>query len=92
MNFLVYLGLRKYGLKQACADLAAKSRALLMKEWLAHGHVHENYCADTGEGCNSKSSDPFYHWGGLLGLISFIERGVVEGPEKPIAPCSGEAR
>jgi alpha-galactosidase/6-phospho-beta-glucosidase family protein len=30
------------------------------------GHVHENYCADTGAGCGNENSDAFYHWGGLL--------------------------
>ena len=75
MNFLVYLGLRRAGLQQAAADLAQKSRALILKEWRAHGHVHENYNADSGEGCDIRSSDKFYHWGGLLGLIALTEAG-----------------
>jgi putative isomerase len=75
MNLLVYLGLLRYDLKQARADLAEKSLALLLKEWREQGHVHENYNADTGEGCDIDSSDRFYHWGGLLGLIAFIEAG-----------------
>jgi glycogen debranching enzyme len=73
MNFLVYLGLRNYDLPQAQADLAEKSRQLLLKEWRAHGHVHENYDADTGAGCGVHNSDAFYHWGGLLGLIGFMQ-------------------
>ena len=48
---------------------------LLMKEWREHGHVHENYCGNTGEGCNQGRSDRFYHWGGLLGTIALIEAG-----------------
>ncbi len=84
MNFLVYLGLRRYNLLQARADLVHKSQALLLKEWFAHGHVHENYNADTGEGCDKLNSDRFYHWGGLLGLIAFIERGDLAGPEAPL--------
>jgi neutral trehalase len=84
MNFLVYLGLRRYDLAKARADLAEKSRRLLMKEWLEKGHVHENYNPDTGEGCDLANSDHFYHWGGLLGLIAFIEAGVLEGPEVPL--------
>jgi putative isomerase len=75
MNFLVYLGMRRYDLPQAIADLVAKSRALLLKEWREHGHVHENYNGDTGEGCDRGNSDRFYHWGGLLGLIAFIDAG-----------------
>jgi neutral trehalase len=84
MNTLVYLGLRRYNLPQARADLAARSRALLLKEWHEHGHVHENYSANTGEGCDVRNSDRFYHWGGLLGTIAFIEAGIIEGPERPL--------
>jgi len=73
MNFLVYLGLRKYDLPKAREALVEKSEALLLKEWREKGHVHENYNADTGEGCDIESSDAFYHWGGLLGLISVME-------------------
>jgi hypothetical protein len=73
MNLLVYLGLRNYDLPQARADLAEKSQHLLLKEWREYGHVHENYNADTGEGCDVRNSDGFYHWGGLLGLIAFME-------------------
>ena len=74
-NFLVYLGLRNYELPEARKALVEKSEALLMKEWRAHGHVHENYNGDTGDGCGSEkdNSDPFYHWGGLLALISIME-------------------
>ena len=84
MNFLVYLGLRRYGLRQACSDLALKSKELLLKEWLSDGHLHENYCAETGLGCNTTSSDAFYHWGGLLGAIALIEAGHRPGPEQPL--------
>ncbi len=75
MNFLTYGALTAQGLDQPTHDLAVRSRNLLLKEWLEKGHVHENYCADTGAGCNSNSSDAFYHWGGLLGLIALREAG-----------------
>jgi hypothetical protein len=76
MNFLVYLGIRKYDLPKARKALVEKSEALLLKEWRSDRHVHENYNADTGDGCGAEknNSDPFYHWGGLLGLISVMER------------------
>jgi glycogen debranching enzyme len=73
MNFLVYLGLCKYDLPKARQALVEKSEALLLKEWREHGHVHENYCGDTGAGCGKENSDAFYHWGGLLGLIGVLE-------------------
>lgn len=84
MNFLVYLGLRHYDLPKARADLTEKSRQLLLKEWLEQGHVHENYSADTGEGCDKRNSDRFYHWGALLGIIAFIESGYLKGNETPL--------
>ncbi len=84
MNFLVYLGLRRYDLNEACRELANKSRNLLLNEWLINGHVHENYNADTGEGCDKPNSDAFYHWGGLLGMIALIESGVLPPPEDPL--------
>ncbi len=70
MNFLAYAAMKHAGLKKECADLARKSEELLLKEWRMHGHVHENYCANEGIGCNSTSSDKFYHWGGLLAYIA----------------------
>lgn len=73
MNFLVYLGIRNYDLPDARRAIVEKSEALLLKEWREHGHVHENYDAETGMGCGKINSDAFYHWGGLLGLIGVIE-------------------
>ena len=74
MNFLVFAALRRCGEEEACQKLAERSGALILKEWLEHGHVHENYNPDSGEGCHSpkNNSDPFYHWGGLLAYISLI--------------------
>jgi hypothetical protein len=77
MNFLVYLGLcRTPGFAAERRELADRSRDLLLREWRLHGHVHENYNANTGMGCDVASSDPFYHWGGLLGLIALMEDGI----------------
>jgi len=73
MNYLVYLGLLNYDQPLARRELARKSLALFNKEWSAKGHVHENYNALTGEGDDVTSSDRFYHWGALLGLIDVLE-------------------
>lgn len=83
MNFLVYLGLLNYDLPHARKDLAEKSCQLFMKNWLEHGYVCENYCADTGEGGERLTSDRYYHWGGLLGLISFYEAGYFSTNPRP---------
>ncbi len=73
MNFLVYKALSEYDFAEVQTELADKSRDLIMKEWLAEGHVHENYNSDTGEGCDVQNSDKFYHWGGLLSYIALLD-------------------
>jgi neutral trehalase len=78
-NMLAYLAMRRAGLKEPCKVLAEKSQKLILKEWLEKGHVHENYNGDSGEGCDVRNSDRFYHWGGLLSLISLMEAGYVAG-------------
>jgi glycogen debranching enzyme len=84
LNYLVYIALRRHGQKEACKILADKGKNLLMKEWLDKGHVHENFNGDTGEGCDVRNSDKFYHWGALLSLVSLIEAGFAAGPEQPL--------
>jgi len=75
MNFLVYLGLRNYDLPEARADLATRSARLLMKSWQSDHAVYENYNANTGAGNDVRSSDAYYHWGALLGVIQLLEHG-----------------
>jgi putative isomerase len=74
MNYLVYLGLRNYDVPEVRREFAKKSLALFEREWREKGHVHENYNAITGEGDDVGSSDRFYHWGALLGLIAYMEK------------------
>jgi putative isomerase len=68
LNYLAWTALRTAGQTSRANRLAQSSAALLLKEWRSHRHVHENYHADTGDGCGYRWSDAFYHWGGLLGL------------------------
>jgi putative isomerase len=75
MNFLVYLGLRNYDLKEARADLVERSARLLMKSWQSDRAIYENYNAITGVGNDVRSSDAYYHWGALLGVIGLLEQG-----------------
>ena len=78
-NLLAYLGFKKSGLKNAQKDMAEKSKNLLLKEWLECGHIHENYNAELGIGCDdSTESEKLYTWSGNLGLMSFIEAGYFE--------------
>ena len=83
MNYLAYVAMKKHKLSDACRLLAEKSKKLLLLEWNLHGHVHENYNADTGMGCSIGPSDKFYHWGGLLSLIALTEEGYAGDPWQP---------
>ena len=74
INFLVYLAMKPWKeMNKARCDLVSKSKTLLMQEWNENRHVHENYNAISGLGCDVESSDKFYHWGALLGIISMFE-------------------
>ena len=75
MNYLVYLGLENTADPRVRREFAEKSWNLFEKDWLAKGHVHENYNAITGEGDDVTSSDRFYHWGALLAYIEYLELG-----------------
>lgn len=85
LNFLVYLGLRNYDLPQARRELARKSMNIFLGEWKRKGFISENYSALNGTGDDPHlTSTPFYSWGVLMGLISFIEEGQMPAPEAPI--------
>jgi putative isomerase len=75
MNFLVYLGMQNYNVKDARTDLINKSRNLLIKNWKENGGVFENYNAVNGKGNDVYNADGFYHWGALLTFMEFIEKG-----------------
>ncbi len=88
MNYLVALALRRRPeTAEAYRALAEKSERLLLKEWREHGHVHENYSGDTGDGCGVADSDKFYHWGGLLALPSLTARQPMEPDGISSAAC-----
>lgn len=86
LNFLVFLGLRNYGLYSESADLARKSDAMMMNGWHSGGMISENYSAITGTGDDPRlSSDRFHSWGALMGIMSMIEAGKMPAPETPIS-------
>jgi glycogen debranching enzyme len=77
MNYLVWLGLKNYNtstVKSATRDLAERSAALFLEEWRSKGHVHENYSAVGPDSDTVTTSDRFYHWGALLGLIAVSDQ------------------
>ncbi|MGK7397406.1 MAG: MGH1-like glycoside hydrolase domain-containing protein [Candidatus Cyclobacteriaceae bacterium M3_2C_046] len=87
VNFLIYLALSLYDhplAVQAKNELVQNSKSLLLKEWERGHYVRENYDSTTGDGLQSNHSASFYHWGGLLGLMSLIESGYVEAPSESL--------
>lgn len=89
LNFLVYMGLRNYGLRTAGRQLAGKSMAMFMGEWRRKGFISENYSSLTGTGDDPHlTSTPFYSWGVLMGLMGFIEEGQMPAPETSIGSQS----
>jgi neutral trehalase len=86
LNFLVYLGLRDAGMREASRELAAKSSAMFLHDWETKGIISENYSAITGEGDDPRlSSDRFHSWGALMGFMNLIEAGTTPAPEAPMA-------
>jgi putative isomerase len=88
MNYLVYRGLLNYDQPEAVEarrQLASKSMDLFLWEWREKGHVHENYSATSGNSDTVRSSDRFYHWGALLGLIGY-EEAARDKAHRPIIP------
>lgn len=75
MNFLVYLGLRRAGETDAASALAERCGALVLGEWQAHRHIHENYSSVSGMACEFDNSQPYLTWGALLSLAVLVEAG-----------------
>ena len=76
MNFLVWLGLKRYAhlpeASDAMAELARQSENTFLVEWIAHHRVMENYNSGSGLGCDVRNANSFYHWGALTALIPFL--------------------
>ncbi len=85
LNFLVYLGLKRYGFDDARKTLVEKSEALLVRNWRERRVVPENFSALDGWGGIGAHTHPLLTWGGLLAFIAMIEDGQVESPLAPVA-------
>ena len=76
LNFLVYMGLKEYD-KKASKELADKSYAMFIKAWENNNYVYENI--NSAKGPSNKidqvDCDTFYHWGGLMAIMKFMEEG-----------------
>jgi neutral trehalase len=86
LNFLCYLGLRNYEVKEARDSLVANSLRLFKNSYdnVADFGIYENYNAITGKGRMKgerlNTSDNYYHWGALLPFISVLDAGYMGNP------------
>ncbi len=68
LNWLTFLGLRRYGYTEEADWLAARSVALFARGW-EQRRSWENYGQRSGKGADSPDADPFYTWSALLPLL-----------------------
>jgi putative isomerase len=73
VNFMVWLGLRRYGYFEQASLLARQSYDLFMKSWRTDRIAAENYNAVTGEAMDQGDTDPFYIWAALLPMMAVGE-------------------
>jgi hypothetical protein len=64
-NYLVYQGLKRYGLDKTASEFAVKSAKLFLKSWQELQLCRENYNSITGEGGGQR----YQSWGPLFALI-----------------------
>ncbi|QND46426.1 glycoside hydrolase family 37 (plasmid) [Rhizobium lusitanum] len=70
VNYMVWLGLRRYGFIAEASKLASQSYDLFMKSWRQDRIASENYNAVTGEAMDQGDTDPFYIWAAMLPLMA----------------------
>ncbi len=68
MNYLVWLGLLRYGFEREAKELTDKGWRMFARAW-AERRCWENLDQRTGDGGDSPDADPFYTWGALLAVI-----------------------
>ena len=90
LNFLCYLGLRNYEVKEAKDSLVATSLRLFNNnyETTFGAGIYENYNGVTGKGRMKDerltASDNYYHWGALLPFISVLDKGYMGNALTPL--------
>ena len=88
MNYLVWLGLRRYGFDRDAREVASRSWAMFERSW-SNRRCWENPNQRTGEGGDSPDSDPFYTWGALLAVMGDLDVGEPFGAANPSEASAG---
>jgi hypothetical protein len=81
VNYLVSLGLKRYGTPEQRSRLAQRSVELFMKNWTTKGICGENFKSLNGT-CNGF---PHYTWGALLALIGLETMMDIGANGQPLA-------
>lgn len=77
-NYLVYQGLKRYGMDELAASFARKSARLFLNSWQKYALCRENYNSMTGAGGGQR----YQSWGPLFALIlveDFIDISPFDG-------------
>jgi putative isomerase len=73
LNFLIWQGLRRYGLDERASSLARDGFALFRQSWDPARLCPENFNADTGEALDQPDTEGFYSWGVLMPMMALAE-------------------
>jgi glycogen debranching enzyme len=85
-NYLVWLGLKRYGTPQQKGRLAHRSVEMFMQNWTSKGICGENFKSTDGT-CNGF---PHYTWGALLCLIGLEALIDIGSDGRPVAETGFE--
>jgi len=80
-NYILWQGIRRYGIPKHQAEYARRSVDLFMRNWIARGTCNENYKSTDGTG----DDHPHYTWGALLCLIGIEALYDIDSDGQPIA-------
>jgi putative isomerase len=93
VNYMVWLGLRRYGFVAEASKLASQSYELFMKSWREDRIASENYNAVTGEAMDQGDTDPFYIWAAMLPLMAPARSSIsIPGRDGLCAMAAGTCR
>jgi glycogen debranching enzyme len=73
MNYLVYVGLKRYGFNAEATELARKTTALARTAWERDGKLYESYSGLDGRGGYGQSGSSVASFGSLMHLLGIEE-------------------
>jgi putative isomerase len=71
--FLVWEGLRRYGLDELASEVAARAWAMFAPGWMESRICRENFHRNDPLGDDSVDADRFYSWGALIPAMRMLD-------------------